>query len=397
MKKTVQDIDIAGKRVLMRADYNVPLQDGKVGDDFRIRASLPTIDYILGQGASLVICSHLGRPGGEEKDELKMDPVAETLANLLDKEVEKADDCIGREVMDAAESLSAGDVLLLENTRFHNGEKVNDPIFAQKLAGTGEVFVNDAFAAAHRAHASTTGVARWLPAVAGLLMEKEIKVLSRVREDPEPPLVMIFGGAKIADKIGMIESFLYKVDALLVGGGIANTFLKVEGFDIGESLVDQESLNNAESIMKHAGEKLVLPKDGVIAKAMDTEAARRTITFGEDEMPKDWKIFDIGPKTLQAYKGRLKNAKTVLWNGPMGIYELEPFASGTKDLAKAISELDAETVTGGGETAAAVYEAGLAKQMSHVSTGGGAFLTFMEGEELPGIAALEEKEEQDNG
>ncbi len=394
MKRSVEDIDLKGKRVLMRADFNVPLEYGKVADDFRIRASLPTIEYILDHGASLVLCSHLGRPGGEVVEALRLEPVAHVLSELLHQGVKNVDDCIGKHARDAALSLNPGEVLLLENTRFHTGEKENDPDFAKDLAEMGELFVNDAFAAAHRAHASTTGVARYLPAVAGLLMTKEIEVLSRVREDPKSPLVMVLGGAKVSDKIGMLEHFLNQADALLLGGGIANTVLKAKGIHVSASLVDEKSLETARQMLENAAGKLVCPKDVVIAKEKDAGADHRTISVGEDRIPDGWMILDIGPRTIAEFEKRLADANTVLWNGPLGVFELQPFSQGTMKIAEAVAGLDAETVTGGGETAAAMQQAGVISRIDHVSTGGGAFLKFMQAGELPGIAVLQEKEVQ---
>jgi phosphoglycerate kinase len=387
VKKTIKEVDVTDKRVLVRVDFNVPLEEGAVADDTRIRAALPTIQYLLDRSARLILCSHLGRPGGKVVEELRLDPVAAHLANLLGMDVMKADDCIGPEVEAGVKDLGPGEVLLLENTRFHPGEKANAPDFATQLASIADLYVNDAFGTAHRAHASTEGVAHHLPAVAGLLMERELEALERARENPEHPLIMIFGGAKISDKIGVIERFLQQADAVLVGGGIANTLCKAQGLEIGQSLVEEESLETAGRILDEAGDTLVLPVDVVVADAFDADAQRRTVSV--NEVRPGWRILDIGPRTIDLFEEKLSSAKMVVWNGPLGVFEMEPFAEGTFAIARTLAELDAETITGGGETAAAVDQAGVADQMTHVSTGGGAFLTFMEGKELPGIAALD--------
>ncbi|MFZ6028653.1 MAG: phosphoglycerate kinase [Chloroflexota bacterium] len=390
MKQTVRDIGLAGKRILMRVDFNVPLADGRVADDFRIRASLPTIHYILEQGAALVLCSHLGRPKGDVVEALRLDPVARRLSELLEREVQKAEDCVGKAANDLAQALQPGGVLLLENTRFHAGEKRNDLLFAQRLADMGQLFINDAFAAAHRAHASTVGVTHYLPAAAGLLMAKEVDILGRVRTDPAEPLVMVFGGAKIGDKLAVLERFFERLDAVLLCGGMANTFLKASGADVGASLIDEDSLEAAGRLLARAAGRFVLPQDVVVAEAKDAQAERRTVSLSESEVPDGWMILDIGPQTLESFSQRLSGAKTVLWNGPPGVFELPPFAAGTQALARMIAGLDAETISGGGETAAAIRQAGLASQMTHVSTGGGAFLAFMAGQALPALAALKD-------
>jgi phosphoglycerate kinase len=386
--KTVKEVDVADKRVLVRVDFNVPLEDGTVADDTRIRAALPTIRYLLDHDARIILCSHLGRPGGEVVEDLRLDPVAERLAELLDRDVKKVDDCVGPDVEEAVAELEPGQVLLLENTRFHSGEKDNDPEFAKKLASLADLHVNDAFAAAHRAHASTEGVAHHLPAVAGLLMADELETLQRVRENPEHPFVAILGGAKISDKIGVIEALLQQVDTLLVGGGMANTFLKAQGVKVEQSLVEEKSVDDARRILEQAGEKLVLPVDVVVAEGVVVEADRRTVAV--NKVPIAWHIVDIGPKTIEQFQEKLSTACMVMWNGPLGVFEIEPFAQGTYAIARTLAGLDAETITGGGETAAAINEIGLADKMTHVSTGGGAFLTLMEGEELPGVAVLKD-------
>jgi phosphoglycerate kinase len=384
--KTIKDGDVSDRRVLVRVDFNVPLEGGEVADDTRIEASLPTIRYLLDDYARVILCSHLGRPGGEVVEELRLRPVAERLSELLGMEFTVADDCVGPEVEKKAGELVAGQVMMLENTRFHPGEKANDPDFAAQLASIAELYVNDAFAAAHRAHASTKGVAHHLPAVAGLLMEREVESLTRVREDPKHPFVAIFGGAKISDKIGILDQMMERMEAVLVGGGMANTFLKAQGHEVGQSLVEEDSLDTAEEILEEAEEKLVLPVDVVIAEALDESATPHRVMV--DQVPAGWRILDVGPRSVELFQEKLESAKMVLWNGPLGVFEMDPFAKGTFAIAGTLAELDAETITGGGETAAAVNQLGIAERMTHVSTGGGAFLTFMEGEELPGLAAL---------
>jgi phosphoglycerate kinase len=386
MKKTIKDIDVANKRVLVRADFNVPLDQGKVQDDTRIRASLPTIRYLAEHQACVILCSHLGRPGGKVNPDLRMDPIGWRLSELLDLPVTKLDDCIGTEVEQAVTGMRSGEILLLENTRFHPGEKENDPDFAQTLAELGDVYVGDAFGSAHRAHASTEGVAHYLPAVAGLLMEKELKALGRVIENPKQPFIAIFGGAKISDKIGVIDRFLDRSERILVGGGMGNTFLEAQGRDIGQSLVEEDSLDEAKRILNQAGDKLVLPVDVVVAGSFDEEADHKQVPVGE--VPSDWQILDIGPDTIDLFKEKFSDGKMIIWNGPLGVYEMEPFAQGTFDIARALAQLDAEVIVGGGETGAAVHQIDLADQMTHVSTGGGAFLEFLEGKELPGVVVL---------
>jgi phosphoglycerate kinase len=386
-KKTVRDVDVQGKRVLVRVDFNVPLDDGKVSDDTRIRAALPTIRYLLDRDAAVILCSHLGRPNGKVVDSLRMDPVAKRLAELLDRPVKKMDDCIGPEVEAAARAAKPGDLILLENTRFHPEEKQNDPAFAAKLASLADLYVNDAFGSAHRAHASTEGVAHYLPAVAGLLMEKELEFLGDALASPKRPYVAILGGAKISDKIGVIENLLGQVDALLIGGGMANTFLKADGYDVAESLVEDGSLDTARDLLERAGDKLVLPVDVTVADRFDAGAFSQVVSVGE--VPPKWRILDIGPRTLELFQERLAGARTVVWNGPMGVFEFPKFALGTEAVARMLAALpDATTIIGGGDSAAAIERAGLADQMSHISTGGGASLEFLEGKTLPGVAAL---------
>jgi phosphoglycerate kinase len=388
-KKTIRDIDVEGKRVLVRVDFNVPLDQGKVADDTRIRAALPTIQYLTEQGAKVILMSHLGRPKGKVKEELRLTPVAERLADLLDRPVAMAVDCVGEEVETAVDRLRPGDVLLLENLRFHPGEEANDPGFVRRLASLGEVYVNDAFGTAHRAHASTEGVAHHLPAVAGFLMEKELNFLSKALERPEHPFVAILGGAKISDKIGVVDNLLGKVDTLLIGGGMANTFLKAQGHQVGQSLVEEESLPLAQELLDKAGRKLVLPVDVVVADRFDAEAQSKIVSV--EEVPADWRILDIGPATVERFAQELYTAKTVVWNGTMGVAEFPRFAAGTEGIIEMLAEGQATTIVGGGDTAAAVQQAGLAEKMTHVSTGGGASLELLEGKVLPGVAALADR------
>lgn len=394
MKKTLKDMDFKGKKVLVRVDFNVPLKDGVVGDKTRIKAALPTIEYLIKEDAKVLLISHLGRPGGEAKDDLKMDPVAKALANLLNKEVKKADDCIGEEVKKAADSLENGEVLVLENSRFHAGEKKNDPEFAKELASLADLYVNDAFGAAHRAHATTVGVTEFLPAAAGFLMQRELNALGEVMENPESPFVAIMGGAKVSDKIDVIKNLINKVDKLIVAGGIANTFLLAKGYEVGDSLVEADKVELAKELMIEAEEKgveIVLPIDVVIADDFSNDANTQTVAV--DEIPAGWQVLDCGgPESLENYKEIIKTAKTVIWNGPLGVFEMEKFAHGTVELAKALAESDAHSVIGGGDSAAAINEAGVADKMSHISTGGGASLMFFEGKELPGVAALDDVE-----
>jgi phosphoglycerate kinase len=388
-KKTVKDIDINGKRVLMRVDFNVPMQDGKVTDDKRIRASLPTIKYVLDQGASLILMSHLGRPKSASDLEFSLRPVSEVLASLLGIPVKMAPDCVGPEVEKMAKELKPGEVLLLENTRFHEGEEKNDLELAKQLASLGEIFVNDAFGSAHRAHASTEGVARFLPAVSGFLMEQELEYLGRAIANPEHPYIAILGGAKISDKINVVETLLSKADKLIIGGGMANTFLAAQGLNMQDSLVESTSLETAKAIMAKSADKLVLPVDAVIADKFEAEANSQVVDV--DKIPAGWRMLDVGPKTLELYKHSLDGAKLIVWNGPVGVFEMPKFAEGTFALARMLAESGATTVIGGGDSASAVKKAGVAKQMTHVSTGGGASLEFLEGKELPGVAALMDK------
>jgi phosphoglycerate kinase len=386
-KKTIRDIDVKGKRVLVRVDFNVPLSEGAVSDDTRIRAALPTIRYLLESEATLILCSHLGRPKGKVVDDLRMDPVARRLSEILDRPVIKLDDCVGPEVETAVQAAKPGELILLENTRFHPEEKQNDPAFAAQLASLADLYVNDAFGSAHRAHASTEGVAQHLPAVAGFLMEKELESLGTALASPQRPFVAILGGAKISDKIGVIENLLGQVDALLIGGGMANTFLQADGFDVADSLVEEGSVGTARELLERAGDKLVLPVDVTIADRFDAGAFSQVVNVSA--VPPRWRILEIGPRTLELFQERLANARTVVWNGPMGVFEFPKFALGTEAVSRMLAALpDATTIIGGGDSAAAVKRTGLAGEMSHISTGGGASLEFLEGKTLPGVAAL---------
>jgi phosphoglycerate kinase len=386
-KKTIRDVDVKGKRVLVRVDFNVPLAEGRVADDTRIRAAVPTIQYLLDNRATVILCSHLGRPKGQVVDDLKMDPIARRLSELLERPVAKLDDCIGPEVESAVGRAKPGDVLLLENTRFHPEEKGNAPAFAAQLAALADLYVNDAFGSAHRAHASTEGVAHYLPAVAGLLMERELAFLGGALAAPQHPFVAILGGAKISDKIGVIKNLIDRVDALLIGGGMANTFLKADGYDVAESLVEDSSLETARALLEEGEQKLILPVDVTVADRFDANAFTQVVTVGN--VPPGWRILDIGVRTLELFQERLAGARTVVWNGPMGVFEFPKFAQGTEAVARMLAALpEAMTIIGGGDSAAAVQRAGLSDQMSHISTGGGASLEFLEGKVLPGVAAL---------
>ena len=388
-KKTVRDIDLKGKRVLMRVDFNVPMAEGKVTDDKRIKASLPTIQYVLDQRASLVLMSHLGRPKGGPDPEFSLKAASAVLAGLLNRPVKMAPDCVGPEVEKMAAELKPGDVLMLENTRFHAGEEKNDLELARQMAALGDVYVNDAFGSAHRAHSSTEGVARFLPAVSGFLMEQELEYLGRAVLNPEHPYVAILGGAKISDKILVVETLLSKCDKLIIGGGMANTFLAAKGNNMQDSLVEAGSVDTAKNILAKSSSKLVLPVDVVIADKFEADAQSQVVDA--DKVPPGWRVMDVGPKTLELYRKELQGAKLVVWNGPVGVFEMPKFAEGTFALAKLLAESGATTVIGGGDSASAVKKAGVAKQMTHVSTGGGASLEFLEGKELPGVAALQDK------
>jgi phosphoglycerate kinase len=388
-KKTVRDVDVKGKKVLVRVDFNVPLKDGVVGDDTRIRAALPTIEYLMKNGAAVILCSHLGRPKGGPDPKYSLKPVADYLSGLLKKPVAFADDCLGESAVNAAKALKPGDVLVLENTRFYAGEEKNDPEMAKKLASYADLFVNDAFGTAHRAHASTEGVTHYLPAVSGFLLEKEIKYLGAAVADPKRPFVAILGGAKISDKIGVIKNLLTKADKVLIGGGMANTFLKAKGLAVADSLVEEEAVETAKSLLAEGSGKLHLPVDLVIADKFDAAAEKKTIPVGN--VPAGWRILDIGPKTVEAYAKELKGAGTVVWNGPMGVFEFPEFAKGTFGVAKAVADCGGISIIGGGESVAAIQQSGLADKITHISTGGGASLEMLEGLVLPGVAALLDK------
>jgi phosphoglycerate kinase len=389
-KKTIKDIDVRGKRVLVRVDYNVPIQDGSVGDDTRIRAAMPTVEYLLDQEAAVILCSHLGRPKGSPNPKYSLRPVATYLAELMGRPVAFAEDCVGPVAEAAANALQPGDVLLLENTRFHPEEEKNDPEMSRQLAGLADLYVNDAFGSAHRAHASTEGVARFLPAAAGFLLEKEIRYLGQAIANPEPPFVAILGGAKISDKIGVIRNLLKKADQVLIGGGMANTFFKAQGYPIADSLVEDEALDTARELLQDGTNKLRLPVDVVIGDRFDAQAESKTIPMGP--VPEGWRILDIGPETISAYAKMISSAGTVVWNGPMGVFEFPRFAEGTFELAKAVANSPALTIVGGGDSVAAIQQSGMADKITHISTGGGASLEMLEGLELPGLAALQDKE-----
>ena len=388
-KKTVKDIDLKGKRVFMRVDFNVPMADGKVTDDKRIKAALPTIKYVLEQGASLLLASHLGRPKGGPAPEFSLKAAAEVLSGHLGIPVKMAPDCVGPEVEAMAKALKPGEVLMLENTRFHKGEEKNDLELAKQMAALADVYVNDAFGSAHRAHSSTEGIARFLPAVSGFLMEQELEYLGRAVANPEHPYIAILGGAKISDKILVVETLAAKCDKLIIGGGMANTFLAAKGLNMQDSLVEAESIETGKTLLAKLGDKLILPLDAVIADKFAEDANTQVVDV--DKIPTGWRMLDVGPKTLELYKEALKGAKLVVWNGPVGVFEMPKFAEGTFALAKMLAESGATTVIGGGDSASAVKKAGVAKQMTHVSTGGGASLEFLEGKELPGVAALNDK------
>lgn len=388
-KETVRDVPVRGKRVLVRVDFNVPLAGGRVADDTRIRAALPTIQYLLEQGARVILMSHLGRPKGRAREDLRLRPVGERLAELLGRPVQVLDDCVGPQVESAVAAMREGDVVLLENLRFHPEEEANDAGFAQALARLGDLYVNDAFGAAHRAHASTVGVTQYLPAVAGFLMERELAFLGRALEAPERPYVAILGGAKISDKIGVIRNLLTRADTLLIGGGMANTFLKARGLEVGDSLVEENVVPLAKGLLEEAAGRLRLPVDVVVADAFSADAARQVVPV--DQVPAGWRILDIGPETVARFAEALRSARTIFWNGPMGVFEFPPFAEGTFAIARAVAQCPGTTIVGGGDSVAAVNQAGVADRIAHISTGGGASLEFMEGRILPGVAALEDR------
>jgi phosphoglycerate kinase len=394
-KLTVRDIDVGNKRVLVRADFNVPLdgETGAITDDSRIQATLPTINYLTDRGARVILCSHLGRPKGKVVDKLRLTIVAQRLSQILGRSVEVAPDSIGAEVEKAVAKLEPGDVLLLENIRFHPEEEANDTSFARNLARLADIYVNDAFGASHRAHASVVGVANYLPAVAGLLVEKEIKVLGSILANPRHPFAELAGGAKVSDKLSVLENTLGKVDCLLIGGGMAATFLKAKSYQVGTSLVENDKIELAAKLMKkeaQRGVRLMLPVDVVVAAEVSAESEAKVVPVGE--IPPDWRIVDIGPQTISNFSEELRRCKTIFWNGPMGVYEIAQFAQGTQAMARLLASLEATTIIGGGSTAEAVTEMKLAGKMTFVSTGGGASLRFLSGETLPGVEALLDKE-----
>ncbi|MBI4769764.1 MAG: phosphoglycerate kinase [Chloroflexi bacterium] len=388
-KKTIRDVDLKGWRCLVRVDFNVPIKDGAVTDDTRIRAALPTLRYLLERNCPVVLCSHLGRPKGRPEQKYSLAPVAAHLSHLLEAPVKFAPDCVGAQAEEIAVALLHGEVALLENTRFHPEEEANDPNFARRLAVLATYFVNDAFGSAHRAHASTEGVAHFIPGVAGLLMEKELTFLGKAVQNPDHPYVAILGGAKISDKIGVIENLLTRADRVLIGGGMANTFLKAQGRAVGDSLVEDSALEAARDLLARAGDRLLLPVDVVLGDRFEAGAAARTLPV--EAVPGGWRILDIGPRTVQAFSDALRGAKLVVWNGPMGVFEFPAFAAGTNAVAAAVAAVDGVTVVGGGDSAAAINQSGLAERITHISTGGGASLEFLEGKVLPGVAALQDK------
>ncbi|UOE93737.1 phosphoglycerate kinase [Alkalihalobacillus sp. LMS39] len=391
-KKSIRDVDVKGKKVFCRVDFNVPMKDGEVTDDTRIRAALPTIQHLVNQGAKVLLASHLGRPKGQVVEELRLDAVAKRLSDLLQKDVTKTDEAFGAEVNEAVSAMQEGDVLLLENVRFYAGEEKNDPELAKEFAQLADLYVNDAFGAAHRAHASTEGIAHHIPAVSGFLMEKELEVLGKALSNPERPFTAIIGGAKVKDKIGVIENLLEKVDNLIIGGGLAYTFVKALGHEVGKSLLEEDKIDLAKSFMdkaKEKGVKFYVPEDVIVADDFSDSANKKVVDI--DSIPSDWEALDIGPKTIDTYRNVILESKLVIWNGPMGVFELQSFENGTKSVGLALADSEAYSVIGGGDSAAAVEKFRLAEQMSHISTGGGASLEFMEGKALPGVVALNDK------
>lgn len=390
---TVKDLDVKGKRVFVRVDFNVPLNDNRdVTDDTRIRAAVPTIDYLTGKGARVILASHLGRPKGQVNEKYSLAPVAAKLSEILGQSIAFAKDCIGEEARKVVDGLKDGEVALLENLRFHAEEEKNEPGFVQELASLADAYVNDAFGAAHRAHASTAGIAGHLPSAAGLLMEKEVEYLSKALADPVKPFAAIIGGAKVTDKIGVIENLLDKVDTLIIGGGMANTFLKAQGYNLGKSLVEEDKTGLAKETLAKAaakGVELLLPTDLVVAEKVSPEAAHKTVA--KDQIPAEWAAVDIGPESSRKFADAVREANTIVWNGPMGVFEMAPFAKGTEAVAKAVAASGGTSIVGGGDSVAAVKKMGVSAEISHISTGGGASLEFLEGKELPGIKALERR------
>jgi phosphoglycerate kinase len=387
-KKTIADIDVKNKKVLVRVDFNVPIEGGVVQDDTRITATLPTIQNLLERGAAVILCSHLGRPKDAPDLKYSMKPVADCLATLVKVRVQFCDECVGPKAEAAAAALKPGEILVLENTRFYPGETKNDPKMAEALARLADVYVNDAFGSAHRAHASTEGVARLLPAVAGLLMEKEILYLGQTLADPKRPFVAILGGAKVSDKIGVIRNLLGKADEILIGGGMANTFFEAQGYEMGDSLVEPDAVETAKQLIGEGGSKLMLPIDLVIANAFDEKAEHKTMKVGD--VPVGWRVLDVGPQTVADFGEVIKKAGTVVWNGPMGVFEMKPFAEGTFGVAKVVAESGAVSIVGGGDSVSALQQSGLAGKITHISTGGGASLEMLEGKQLPGLVALQD-------
>lgn len=391
-KKTMNDIDVQGKRVFVRVDFNVPMENGSITDETRIRAAIPTIEQLVNRGAKVILASHLGRPKGEVKEEMRLTAVGARLSELIGKPVTKLDESIGTKVEETVANMKEGDIVLLENVRFHKGEEKNDEELAKSFAALADIYINDAFGAAHRAHASTEGIAKYIPAVSGLLIEKELVVLGKALSNPDRPFTAIIGGSKVKDKIGVIENLLDKVDHLLIGGGLSYTFSKAMGYSIGKSLLEEDKIELAQHFIQKAKEKgvqLHLPVDAIVASEFSKDAERKTVDI--DSIPETWMGLDIGPKTASEYAEIIKNSKLIIWNGPMGVFEMEPFANGTKTVALAMAETEGYTVIGGGDSAAAVEKFGVAEKMDHISTGGGASLELMEGKQLPGIVALNDK------
>jgi len=388
-KKNITDIDVKGKKVLVRVDFNVPIKEGKIKDDTRMTAALPTINYLLENGAAVILFSHLGRPKDEPDPQFSLAPVAEHLATLIPNKVNFAEDCIGEVAEAASARLKPGEVLVLENTRFYKAEKKNDPEMAMKFAKLADIYVNDAFGSAHRAHASTEGIAHYLPAVAGFLMEKEIRYLGQAIADPARPFVAILGGAKISDKIGVIDNLLQKADAVLIGGGMANTFLKAQGFEMADSLVEEEAVQTAKELLVKGGDKLHLPVDLVLGNAFDNDAEIKVTVV--ENVPAGWRVLDIGPASVEKYAKVISGAGTVVWNGPMGVFEIPKFAKGTFGVAEAVAASEAVSIIGGGDSVSAINQSGLSEKVTHISTGGGASLEMLEGKILPGLAALQDK------
>ncbi|HSN94724.1 MAG TPA: phosphoglycerate kinase [Anaerolineaceae bacterium] len=388
-KKMVTDLDVKGKKVLVRVDFNVPLKDGKITDDTRITAALPTIKYLLDHGSAVILASHLGRPKTTADVQFSLKPVADYLATLVKVPVHFAADCVGEVAEKAAKALKPGEILVLENTRFHPEEEKNNPEMAKQLAALADLFVNDAFGTAHRAHASTAGVNAYLPSAAGFLLEKEIQYLGNAIDNPKRPFIAILGGAKISDKIGVIDNLLQKADYILIGGGMANTFMAAKGYEMADSLVEKESLETAKALMEKGSSKLLLPVDMVLADKFDDEAETKVVPLGD--VPAGWRVLDIGPKTVKTFEKAIMDAGTVVWNGPMGVFEFPKFAKGTFAVAKAVAESHAISVIGGGDSVSAINQSGLADKITHISTGGGASLEMLEGIELPGLAALTDK------